>query len=149
MGTNGNLQKDVRNGFKPDSSTNATQTRFSNKFGSRLKRIIFLTSLAGAALLFNACSAGYVASEPSYMQYERPGRPNEYSIWIDGDWTWNNRSQAYYQNNGYWGNPRKGQTYMAGYWQSTPRGKTWTKGHWYADGRQKDNQNRKHHKDSY
>jgi hypothetical protein len=149
MGTNENTQKDVLNGFKPDSSRNATPTSFSNKFGSSLKKIVFLSSLAGAALLFNGCSAGYVASEPSYMQYDRPARPNEYAIWIDGDWNWSSRSQQYYQKNGYWDNPRHGQTYMSGYWQSTPKGKTWTKGHWHSNDTQNDNHHQKHHQDSY
>jgi hypothetical protein len=139
MGTNEKLQKDVRCGFKQDSSTNATRTSFSNTFGSNLKKIVFLTALAGAALLFNACSAGYVASEPSYMQYDRPARPNEYAIWIDGDWNWSSRSQQYYQKNGYWDNPRHGQTYMSGYWQSTPKGKTWAKGHWHSNNKQYEN----------
>jgi hypothetical protein len=141
MGTNVNLQKDVRNGFKQDTVTNATETSFGNKFGSSFKKIVFVTSLAGAALLFNACSAGYVATEPSYMQYDRPTRPNEYAIWIEGDWNWSNRSQQYYQKNGYWDNPRHGQTYMSGYWQTTPKGKTWTKGHWHSDNDQKNHHN--------
>ena len=144
MGTNEKLQKAVRSGFKTDSLTNATETSFSNKFGSSFKKIVLVTSLAGAALLFNACSAGYVASEPAYMQYDRPSRPNEYAIWIDGDWNWSSRSQQYYQKNGYWGNPRHGQTYMSGYWQSTPKGKTWTKGHWHSNDRQNDNHNHNH-----
>jgi hypothetical protein len=141
MGTNENSEKDVRNGIKKDSPPDATEKSFSNKFGSRFKKIIFVTSLAGAALIFNACSAGYVTSEPAYMQYDRPARPNEFAIWIDGDWNWNNRSQQYYQKNGYWDNPRHGQTYTSGYWQTTPRGKTWTKGHWHSDNHQKNNHN--------
>jgi hypothetical protein len=144
MGTNEKIQKDVRSGFKQDSSQNATQASFSKNFGSKLKKIVFLTSLAGAALLFNSCTAGYVASEPSYMQYDRPARPNEYAIWIDGDWNWSNRSQQYYQKNGYWDSPRHGQTYMSGYWQSTPKGKTWTKGHWHSNDKQNHNHNDNH-----
>jgi hypothetical protein len=147
MGTNEKLQKVVRSGFKPDSSLNATQTSFGNKFGSNLKKIAFVASLAGAALLFNSCSAGYVASEPAYMQYDRPSRPNEYAIWIDGDWNWSSRSQQYYQKNGYWDSPRHGQTYMSGYWQSTPKGKTWSKGHWHSDNQKKNNHN--HNRDQY
>jgi hypothetical protein len=144
MGTNEKLQKVIRSGFKPDSSLNATQASFSNKFGNNLKKIVFATSLAGAALLFNACSAGYVASEPSYMQYDRPSRPNEYAIWIDGDWNWSSRSQQYYQKNGYWDSPRQGKTYMSGYWQSTPKGKTWTKGHWHSNDKQYENRYHNH-----
>jgi hypothetical protein len=150
MGTNESLQKVVQTEFNSDSSPNATRTSFSNKFGHNLKRIVLVTSLTGAALFFNGCSAGYVATEPAYMQYDRPARPNEYAIWIEGDWNWSNRSQQYYQKNGYWDSPRQGQSYMAGYWQTTPKGKTWTKGHWHADDHQKDNHNhdKNHHQDS-
>ncbi len=140
MGTNENSVKYIRNEFKPNSEMNE-EASFSNKNGSRLKKIILITSLAGAALLFNACTAGYVASEPSYMQYERPGRPNDYAIWISGDWNWNSRSQVYYQTNGYWENPRPGKTYVSGYWNTSPRGKSWTKGRWHSNGNNKHNRN--------
>ncbi len=147
MGTNENLKKVVRNGFKPDPPVNATETSQSTKFVSRLKKIVFVTSLAGAALLFNACTAGYVATEPSYMEYQRPGRPNEFAIWIDGDWSWNSRYQSYYQTNGHWDNPRQGRTYVSGHWDTSPRGKSWSKGYWQSEGSQKNRNNHNHHRD--
>jgi hypothetical protein len=67
MGTNENLRKAVRGEFKTDSLTNVTGTSFSNNFGSRLKRIVLITSLAGTALLFKGSASGYVASEPAYV----------------------------------------------------------------------------------
>ena len=143
MRTNEYSMKDIRNEFSPDPEMNA-EARFGNKYGSRLKKIVLIASLAGAALLFNSCTAGYVASEPSYMQYERPGRPNEYAIWISGDWSWNSRSQTYYQNNGYWDNPRPGKTYVSGHWDSSPRGKSWSKGYWQSEGSQKNKKNHNH-----
>jgi hypothetical protein len=133
------LQKVVHNESNPDSSINASKSIFRDKFGRNLKKIVFAASLAGIALFFSGCSAGYVASEPSYSYYDRPAQPHNLSVWIDGEWDWNNRSQSYYQTNGYWDNPRQGQTYVSGYWQSTPKGKTWSKGHWHSDG------NKSHH----
>ncbi|MBK7713327.1 MAG: hypothetical protein IPJ37_22140 [Bacteroidales bacterium] len=144
MGTKEILQKAVQNGFKADPSPNASKTSFGKRISSHLKKIVFAASLAGTALIVNSCTAGYMANEPAYVQYDRPARPNNLSIWIDGDWSWNNRSQQYYQKNGYWDSPRQGKTYISGYWQSTPRGKTWSKGHWHSDGntRNRHHQNR-------
>jgi hypothetical protein len=147
MGTNETLKKAIRTELITDSLTNAAETSFSNKFGSRLKRIVLITSLAGAALLFKGCASGYVASEPSYMHYDRPPQPNNLSVWIDGDWYWNNQSQQYYHQNGYWDNPRQGKTYVSGHWYSTSKGKSWSKGHWQSEG---SNKNHHHHnQDSY
>jgi hypothetical protein len=147
METNKVLQKVVHNEFIGDTSANVAQASFSNKSGGFLRKLVFAASLAGMALFFSGCSAGYVASEPSYSYYDRPAQPHNLSIWIDGEWDWNNRSQRYYQTNGYWDNPRKGQTYQSGYWQSTPKGKTWTKGHWHYDGNKRSNH--KHHDNQY
>ena len=143
MGTNETLQKIILAELMQDPSRSATKTSFRNRFGSHLKKMVFAASLAGTALIFNSCTTGYMANEPAYMEYGRPARPNNLSIWIDGDWNWNNRSQQYYQKNGYWDSPRQGQTYMSGYWQSTPKGKTWSKGHWHTDGKKNDNHNHK------
>ena len=144
MRTNETFQKFVRNEFSQDPSANAAGTSLRNKFRHHLKKIILAASLAGTVLILNSCTAGYMAYEPSYMEYDRPVRPNNLSIWIDGDWNWNNRSQQYYQKNGYWDSPRQGQTYMSGYWQSTSKGKTWSKGHWQSDGNKR-NRNRNNH----
>jgi hypothetical protein len=67
MGTNENLQKVVHGEFKTDPLTNATGTSFRNNFGNRPERIVLITSLAGAALLFKGCASGYEASEPAYV----------------------------------------------------------------------------------
>jgi hypothetical protein len=145
MEKKGILQKVVSDEFKTDSSQNVSEANFIKKYGSYLKKIGFAASLAGMALFFIGCSAGYVASEPSYSYYDRPVQPHNLSVWIDGEWDWNNRSQTYYQTNGYWDNPRQGQTYVSGYWQSTPKGKTWNKGHWHSDGNKRGNH---HHHDN-
>jgi hypothetical protein len=156
MGAHENPIKEKQNEFETDSAINAAGS-FNNKFRSRLKKLVFVTSLAGAALLFNSCTAGYVASEPSYMQYDRPGRPDDYSIWISGDWNWNSSSRIYYQSNGYWEKPRPGKTYMPGHWDSSPKGKKWSKGYWQSENSHKNknnhdhnhNHNNNHDNDSY
>jgi hypothetical protein len=136
MGTNETLQKVVNNESKTDPLQNA-ENSFRNKLGSHFKKIVLISSLAGAALLFKGCAAGYVASEPSYMEYDRPVRPSTLSIWIDGDWSWNNRSQQYYQKTGYWENPRQGQTYVSGHWDTSQKGKSWSKGYWQSESNHK------------
>lgn len=107
-----------------------------------LKKLIFLSSLAGIGLFFNGCTAGYVATEPSYVEYSRPQRPSDLHIWIDGDWVFNNQTHAYVQRNGYWERPAQGRTYISGQWQSTPRGKYWSKGHWQKNGHEGNRRNR-------
>lgn len=145
------LQKAVHSEFTQDPAKNAAEKNFSNKLGKQLKKIVFAASLAGIAIIFNGCSAGYVASEPAYMQYDRPAQPSNLSIWIDGDWNWNSRSQQYYQRNGYWDNPRPGRTYTSGHWHATPKGKTWSKGYWQSDGNNKNRNkhNHNHNQDTY
>jgi hypothetical protein len=104
-----------------------------------VKLVIFILLVFGSGLVFNSC-AGYVSSEPSYVEYDRPLRPNATYIWIEGGWRWDGRSHVYVQRPGYWGKPRMGRSYESGHWQSTPRGKRWVDGHW-----QKENMNKVHH----
>lgn len=106
-----------------------------------LRRLIFLTFFAGIGTFFTGCM-GYMASEPTYVEYSRPSSPSNTHIWIDGDWGWNSRSHVYVQKAGHWDRPRQGQTHVSGHWKSTPRGKTWSKGHWQRD-RQKGNRGRR------
>lgn len=98
-----------------------------------MKKIILIGILAVVAVSLNSCLMGYVASEPAYVEYSRPARPNSTYIWIDGDYSWNVQSHSYVQRNGYWERPRPNQTYRAGSWQQTPKGKTWSKGRWQKD----------------
>jgi hypothetical protein len=100
-----------------------------------MKKIIYLISLAIVALFLDSCFAGYVASEPTYVEYSRPERPSSQHIWIDGDWGWNNSTHVYVQKAGYWDRPRQGQSFVSGHWQTTPKGKSWSKGHWQKQGR--------------
>jgi hypothetical protein len=118
----------------------AAETGVTSKVHNHLKKFIYLASLAGMGLFLNSCMAGYVGSEPVYVEYSRPERPSNLHIWIDGDWGWNNQTHVYVQRAGYWEKPRQGRSYVKGSWQTTPKGKSWSRGHW-----QKDNGNRKNH----
>ena len=86
------------------------------------KKLVYLTSLAGIVLFLNSCAAGYVATEPTYVEYSRPQRPSDLHVWIDGDWVFNRSTRVYVQKNGYWEQPRQNQTYVSGQWQTTPKG---------------------------
>jgi hypothetical protein len=98
-----------------------------------MKKLILIISSVVVAISLNSCIAGYVATEPSYVEYSRPVRPTTTSIWIDGDWNWSIQTHTYVQQNGYWDRPRSNQSYRAGYWQQTPKGKSWSKGRWEKD----------------
>ena len=121
----------------PELLSYKTDKGIFSKAGSRIRKVILLTCLAGTGIFFTGCFPGYVASEPSYVQYDRPARPNSMSVWIDGDWGWNNQTHVYVQRAGYWDRPRQGQSYVSGSWRSTPNGKSWSKGHWQKDNKKR------------
>lgn len=111
--------------------SNAAETGVVSRYAKHLKKIIYLTSLAGILLGFNGCiTGGYVATEPAYVEYSRPPRPSDVHIWINGDWGWNRTNHTYIQRNGYWQKPNQSRTYVTGHWQVTPRGHTWAPGRW-------------------
>jgi hypothetical protein len=84
-----------------------------------MKKIIFLIALAGILVFLNSCSTtGYVASEPSYVEFQRP------------DWVWNRQTNGYVHQNGYWHKPSRGRVYVSGSWKVTPQGHRWESGHW-------------------
>lgn len=99
------------------------------------RKIVLLTSLAGIGLFFNACTAGYVATRPSHVEFSRPQRPSDLHIWVDGNWVYRRQTNAYVQKNGYWKQPRQNNTYVAGHWQSTSRGHHWVPGRWQKQGK--------------
>jgi hypothetical protein len=133
---------DVQRATQSQSTLTNAEVVITNKLSGGIKRIIFLTSLAGIGLFFNGCTAGYVATEPSYVEYSRPQRPSDLHVWIDGDWVFNSQTHAYVQRNGYWERPVQGRTYISGSWQSTPKGKYWSKGRWQKKGREGSRRNR-------
>jgi len=119
-------------------STNEGKTKFSSVnlgFKKHSKKIIYIALLSGVGLFFTSCEAGYVASEPSYIESTRPSRPSDLHIWIDGDWRWDQRSNTYKHNDGSWQQPRHGRTFVAGHWQSSPKGNHWVNGHWEGHSR--------------
>jgi P pilus assembly chaperone PapD len=96
-----------------------------------MKKIIFAASFAFMLLTLGSCtSQGYVSSEPTYIEYERPNRPSNLHIWIDGDWVYNRQTKVYVRQNGHWQKSSRNRTYVAGRWQSTPMGLVWQTGHW-------------------
>jgi hypothetical protein len=99
--------------------------------GSRLRKIFYIASFVGLGICLNSCSAtGYVDSEPAYVEYNRPPQPSNAHIWINGDWSYNQRNHIYVQKNGYWEKPNPRRTHVPGYWQSGPKGKYWVSGHY-------------------
>lgn len=94
-----------------------------------LKKIIFLTGIATLGILGSGCTTGYVATEPAYVEYNRPPRPSDNHIWIEGNYVYNRPTHVYVQKNGYWKKSGSNSTYVSGHWQSTPRGQYWVKGH--------------------
>jgi len=139
MKTNEELQNEIHFAISRKSLPNIRETGVYARVGKYMKIFSYLILFTGIGIVFTSCMGGYVASEPTYVDYARPQRPSETHIWIDGDWGWNNQSHVYVQKAGYWDRPRQGQSYVAGSWQTTPRGKTWAKGHWQKQGRQQDN----------
>jgi hypothetical protein len=127
------LENDVRTTLIAGNLKNAEEYSIMKKRSSQIKKIFYIASLAGMGLFLNSCLAGYVTSEPSYVEYSRPPRPSETHVWINGNWYWNNQSQVYVQRTGYWEQPRQNQRYVDGYWKSTSKGKSWSPGHWQKD----------------
>ena len=145
MKKNKNLQNEIHFAINPK---HIMIIRKSN-VGKYMKIFSYMVLLVGIAIFFNSCVGGYVASEPSYVEYDRPQRPSETHIWIDGDWNWNNQTHVYVQKAGYWERPRQGQTYIAGSWQATSRGKSWSKGHWQRDAHQGNNSQNNNRQKNY
>lgn len=108
----------------------------------KARKIIFIASLAGIGLFFNACSTGYVTTEPAYIEYSRPVQPSSMHIWIDGDWTYRSQSHSYVQGNGHWSRPVQGSTYVKGSWQTTSKGHQYSKGYWKREGKNQRRNNR-------
>jgi len=106
------------------------------------KKILAVASIAGMGIFLNSCSAGYVATQPSYNEYARPERPSNLHVWIDGDWTYSRQTRAYVHQNGYWTKPSPNRVYVSGQWQTTPKGKYWSKGHWQKRDREENQNNR-------
>ncbi len=120
-----------------------TPVTFQKNAVRSMKRICYLFVFTGIAALFNSCAAGWVATEPSYgIEIERPARPGDGYIWIEGGWKWDYGRHSYVREPGYWVRPRPNHSYINGYWQSGPRGKSWVRGHWERENNRNDNHGR-------
>ncbi len=106
------------------------------KAGRNMRKIFYITSLAGIAICFGSCTAtGYVATEPSYVEYSRPPQPSSVHIWVGNDWVYSQQNHIYVQKPGYWEKPSHNRTYVSGYWQSSPQGQHWVPGHYQRNHR--------------
>ncbi|MDP2337312.1 MAG: hypothetical protein Q8N05_12855 [Bacteroidota bacterium] len=141
MKTNEDLQRDLQDTIQWEQLSGTKETSLIEKVGKNLKRIIFLTCLAGMGIFFFSCAPSYVATQPAYVEYQRPAQPSSLHIWIDGDWRYRRQNHSYEQRNGYWEKPNQGRTYVSGHWQSTPRGQYWVAGRWQRHDRQRYNDN--------
>jgi hypothetical protein len=110
------------------------ETRPITKVRKYMKMFFFISSMAGIGLFLNSCMEGYVATQPTYVEYSRPQRPSELHVWVDGDWAYNRSTRVYVQKNGYWQQPRQNRTYVSGHWQSSPRGHYWVSGRYQRQG---------------
>ena len=131
MKSHEDLQKVVQNEILPESLNLKPGTGIIAKSGKSFTKLIYLTSIVGIGLLFNACTTtGYVATEPVYIEHARPAQPSTLHVWVDGDWVYNRQTRVYVRNEGYWQKPNTHRTYVQGSWQSSPRGHYWSHGHY-------------------
>ena len=142
MKKNEDLQIDVQDALTWEPSMDARKNGVTASFGRNLKKVVYIASLAGFALILNACMGGYVATEPSYHEGVRPSAPSNTHIWIGGDWNWNRQSRTYVQREGYWSKPVQGKTYVNGHWQASSRGHSWVSGRWQRQNNQGNRQTR-------
>ena len=120
-----------QNTLIPEQISGITEINPGAKIRRNLRKIIAITSIAGIAICFSACTAtGYVATEPTYVEHTRPPQPSNLHVWINGDWVYSSQNHVYVQNNGYWAKPNHNRTYIDGYWKSSPQGKYWVSGHY-------------------
>jgi hypothetical protein len=136
-----NLQKDIQSSVRSVLSETSV-TRTNSKIRGKVRMLFFMAGLAGMGFFMNSCVAGYVGSEPIYVESFRPTAPSNVHVWIDGDWGWNFQRHVYVQKTGYWVKPRQGQAFVSGSWKSTPNGKSWSKGHWQRQNNQEDSRRR-------
>jgi len=134
------LQYEIHFALNRELANSCTEN-FREKVRKYIKIFSYLVLFSGIGIVFSSC-AGYIATEPSYIEYSRPSRPGETHIWIDGGWRWDNHNHIYVQRHGYWEIPRQNRTFVEGHWKVTPRGKYWIKGHWQRHDRVQRYQNR-------
>ena len=145
IGKNEVLQNEIRFAISGEPLLNSPATGLYTRVGKYMKIFSYLFLFTGILIVLNSCVGGYIASEPSYVEYARPQQPGATYIWRDGDWNWNHQTHVYVQKAGYWDRPRHDQTFVSGHWQSTQRGKSWSNGHWQKQSHQQGNRESKKH----
>jgi len=133
-------KEEIENNFQdtnaPEPESDSTELSAVLKVGRQMRRIFYITSLAGIGLCINACtSTGYVSTEPVYIESSRPPRPSTTHIWINGDWQYNQQNHVYIQKNGYWAKPSHRRTHVSGHWEKGPQGSYWVSGHYQRNRR--------------
>jgi hypothetical protein len=135
--------------LESDPVKNEATAGIYHKTGKYMRIFGFFVSLTFVAMVFTSCMGGFMATDPSYnyqyQEYARSPQPGYASVWIEGNWNYNNQTHVYIQKAGYWERPRQGQTYVSGSWQTNQHGKSWSKGHWQKDGQQRNNIQRDNH----
>jgi hypothetical protein len=113
-----------------------TETFSASHAFKHLKKLAYITGLAGVVIFSNACmTSGYVTSEPVYTEYSRPPQPSNLHVWIGGDWGWNRSNRTYVQRTGHWQKPEQGRSYREGSWKTSEKGHSWTPGRWERNDR--------------
>ena len=123
-------QKYVQNLIKKDPLLKSPDSIYNSRYAKNFRKFMYVSSFALVGLCFTGCIAGYVDTEPVYVEGIRPVRPSETHIWIDGDWIFSRQNNVYVRQEGHWDRPVQGKVYISGSWQTTPRGRHWNRGHW-------------------
>lgn len=92
-----------------------------------MKKFLFFIGMVAMLSIFNSCSVGYVSDEPVYQTYERPQRPSNEYIWIEGGWVWNAHTRSYTQVNGTWVRQDQSRKHKQGHWEKSRHGSRWVK----------------------
>jgi len=91
---------------------------------------IAMVILALTLGVMNSCTTRYTASQPTYVEAQRPPQPSNVHVWVGSGWVWHSQSRSYRQRHWHWAMPRRGRNYHQGHWKKTRRGSVWVNGHW-------------------
>ena len=92
-----------------------------------MKNYLFILSILSCIILMG-CTAGYVATRPADVVYERPVAPGPDYVWIGGEWEWGGGN--YHWREGSCQHAREGRSWNPGYWENGTKGYRWHKGNW-------------------
>ena len=91
-----------------------------------------MTLIGTMLLLGTAAIAQVVAEKPIAPRtiVQKPPRPSNDHVWIDGEWTWNDKTSTYEWERGGWTKAEAGKTYKPGYWRKVEDGWEYVPGRW-------------------